>query len=148
MATNKWQQIITAVLTRLRTIKTTAGYETNAGNYVFEWRANPLEESEMPGIVVRDTFPEEVISVGEHEHTLLIECFVFTSGATATTQARQVISDIVKAFGTDRYFGGLAEDTQPAPGGGLGTDQANKMLAIAVKPFYVKYLTAPFNPNA
>lgn len=149
MATiNKWQQVVTAVLTRLRTIKTTAGYETNAGTYVFEWRANPLGEGELPGIIVRDTFPEEVITVGAHEHKLLVECFVFTGGATATTQARQVIADIVKAFGTDRTFNGLVEDTQPAPGGGMGNDQANKMLAIAVKPFYVIYTTGPFDPYA
>jgi hypothetical protein len=148
MATNKWQQVITAVLTRLRTIKTTAGYETNAGNNVFEWRPNPLAEGELPGIVVRDTFPEEVITVGAHEHTLLIECCVFTGGATAPAQARLVIADIVKAFGTDRTFGGLVEDTQPAPGGGLGTDQANKLAAVAVKPFYLIYTTAPFDPYA
>jgi len=72
MATNKWQLIITAILTKLRTIKTTAGYETNAGNYVFEWRPNPLEEGELPGIILRDTFPEEVITVGAHDHKLLI----------------------------------------------------------------------------
>ncbi len=144
--TNKWQRIITAVITQLKTIKTTAGYKTNAGTNVYEWLGRPLAEGEMPGIIVRDTFPEEIITVGAHEHTLLIECFVFTSGATATTQAREVIADIVTAFGADRTWGGLVEDTQPAPGGGLGTDQANKAVAIAVKPFELKYTTEPFDP--
>lgn len=143
---NKWQLIIDAVLAQLKTIKATAGYETNAGSNVFEWRANPVEEGEMPGIMLRDTFPEEVLTVGAHEHKLLIELFVFTCGSTATTQARQVIADIVKVMGSDRTWGGLAEDTIPAPGGGLGTDIANQLFAVAVKPFYVQYTTKPFDP--
>ena len=149
MATSKWQSIITAILAQLRTIKTTAGYETNAGNNVFEWRATPVEEGEMPGIVLRDTFPEEIITIGAHEHTLLIELFVFTTGATATTQARSVIADITKAMGAvDRTWGGLAEDTQPAPGSGMGTEQANKLSAVALKSFYVAFTTEPYNPYA
>ena len=143
---NKWQAIVSAVLQKLGTIKTTSGFETNAGSNVFEWRANPLEEGEMPGIMLRDTFPEEVLTVGAHEHLLLIELFVFTCGTDATTQARQVVADIVKVMGDDRSWGGLAEDTTPAPGGGLGTEVANQVFAVAMKPFYVLYVTKPFDP--
>lgn len=146
MPTNKWQLIITAILAKLRTISIANGYETEAGSNIFEWRANPLEETEMPGIVLRDTFPEEVITVGAHEHTLLIELFIFTTGADAVAQARKVIADINKAMGSvDRTWGGLAEDTVPAAGGGIGTDQANKFFAVAVKPYNVIYTTEPFN---
>lgn len=146
MPTNKWQLIIDAILTKLRTITTTNGYETNVGNNIFEWRANPLEESEMPGIVLRDTFPEEIMTVGAHEHTLLIELFIFTAGADAVAQARKIIADLNKAMGSiDRTWGGLAEDTVPANSGGIGTDQANKFFAVAVKPYNISYTTEPFN---
>jgi len=146
MPTNKWQKIITAILSKLRTISVANGYETNVGSNVFEWRDNPLEESEMPGIILRDTFPEEIITVGAHEHTLLIELFIFTKGADAVAQARTIIADINKVMGSvDRTWGGLAEDTVPAPGGGIGTDQANKFFSVAVKPYHVSYTTESFN---
>src|SRR3990170_3357246 len=54
MADSIRQQIMTAIDTRLKLITITNGYETNAGNNVYEFWDIALEDDELPAIIWRD----------------------------------------------------------------------------------------------
>src|SRR3990170_6560821 len=54
MADSKRQQIVSALDTRLKTILTTGGYETNLGNNVKWWRQEPFADTES-GISCEDS---------------------------------------------------------------------------------------------
>ena len=112
----KRQQIVDAVATRLGTILTTAGYHTNLGSNVFEWKGTKFEAREMPGIDVRDTVDEidhrsidTPTNVDTHRLTVMLSLAV--DGSTSTDSVREMIADVYKAIGTDPTFGALAIDS-------------------------------------
>lgn len=109
---SKRQQIIDAIDARLKTIKTVNGYETDAGNNVFEWRATPLQDSELPALLFRDTTsPVDDETYSMHLHTLSVEITLVASGATSADIIRKMLADIQKAIGTDATWSGIAADT-------------------------------------
>jgi hypothetical protein len=110
----KWKQNIDALETRLKTILTTGGYYTNAGNYVYVWRSTTFEVAEMPGLNIRDlndAVREEF--TGNPNlfvvHELNVEIDIITSSAVSL---RQAIADVLKAINTDRTLGELADDIE------------------------------------
>jgi len=141
----KRQQIVEALDNLLKTILTTNGYETNLGRNVFEWRATPLIENEMPGVVWRDTADTVDLTIGQHQHNLTFEILLFAQGQTAPSTIRKMMADVVKAIGSDLTLGGLVEDIKPQSEN-MGTEQAEKFNAVAVISFIVIYTTEPFNP--
>ena len=55
MATNLRQQIMAKVDTALKAILTSASYETNLGQKVYEWRGIPIEDDATPSCTYRET---------------------------------------------------------------------------------------------
>ena len=114
MADTIREQLLSALVTRLKAIKTTGGYVTNLGNNVYHHRAGELAESELPGAVIRDLKSDIEPRVGAVEHTLDIEIsVVVAAGATSIQTVYDLIADVYKAIGTDDRWGGLAIDTVP-----------------------------------
>jgi hypothetical protein len=149
MTDPKRQTLITAIDTRLKQILVSpGGYNYNLGSSVHEWRSTPLDDSELPAVIYRDL--EEVVSVtvGKHEHRMLLEIELALSGATVPATMRKGIADIVKALGVDLTFGGLAEDTEFEGTEAISIIQNERRIAGVILRFIVTYLTNPFDPYA
>ncbi len=118
MADSKRQLVCTALDTRLKTILTASGYNTNLGLQVHEWRETPLDLSDLPACIWRDRSEDDGNAtiggtIGYQIHQLKMELSVFISGSTTPSQARQILADIQTAIGVDQTFGGLADRTDP-----------------------------------
>lgn len=115
MADSTRQDIIDAIDTLMKTIKTTAGYKTNGGNNVFDWLDRDLADSELDAIIYRDRnnqIAQETFDKVTNNLDLEIE--VKTKNTTDTAKrVRELIEDVYKAIGTDETFGGLALETIP-----------------------------------
>ncbi len=148
MADSKRQDIIDALDTRLRTILTAGGYETDLGSNVFEWRATALQESELPGLIYRDISCEPVENTASlyQEFFLNIEVEIITvSGSTTASQIRKMIADVYKAIGTDDKWGGLALGTF-SDGDEMNIEQAEKIIGGATVSFHVHFATVEWDP--
>ena len=99
MATPIRQTLIDNIKTQLQTITTGNGYETNLGSNVFEWRETPLQQSELPGIVIRDPSNQQTKTFGKHESVLKLEIEIYTQGLPVVT--RKAIADVIKCIGVE-----------------------------------------------
>lgn len=108
---SKRQQIVDAVETRLKTIKTANGYTTNLGDKVFTWKPSPISsDNDLPCITIRDTANQRdsgTTAMWRWRLTLEIE-IACSSGTTTDDTLRKMLEDVYKAIGTDPLFGGLA----------------------------------------
>lgn len=146
MADSIRQQIVDAILTRMQTILIVNGYETDLGNNVFEWRTTDLQESELPGLIVRDVSEDVAVRGGNHVCTLNIEVEAKASGTTSATVIRDIIADITKAIGTDINFSNLVQETEPVENESLGFEQKDKKFSGATMRFNCVYVTNAFDP--
>ena len=137
MATNIRQQIMGKLDTLLKTIKTTASYETNLGNSVYEWREYPIGDTAGPACVYKDTDNYEILCTNTWRHKLHVEIILY--GNTAT-QVRQMIADVIKAIGTKQTWDGLAQKTEPIAED-TGAEQKNKLVFISHLTFEIWFNT-------
>lgn len=103
----KREQIIQYLETELKKIKKANGFNTDAGNYVFAWRDNPLQKTELPGLIYRDALvSKEAGTIGRFRWMLRVEIACF--GRTAA-EIRQMVADVIKVIGNceQAHFGGL-----------------------------------------
>src|SRR3989304_4120460 len=99
MADSIRQQIMTAIDTRLKLITVTNGYETNAGNNVYEFWDVALEDDELPAIIWRDGAEDSDLLVNTtQDRTLTIELTLQALGLTAPAILRKLIADVEKAI--------------------------------------------------
>lgn len=130
------QQIIDALETRMNTIADI--------KKVLVWRASDLSPSELPAILIRDTvdtMPADGVGAGRLDHDLEISITAMFSGSTSAADAREMISDIIAAIGTDPTFGALAFDTilQSAD---LDLDDSAQLIAAAQINITIRYRSA------
>lgn len=142
MADSIRQSIMTALDTRLKTIKTTAGYKTNAGNNVFDWLDRDLADTELDAIVYRDPANEILQETfNQINNRVRVEIEVKTKSASTTgAQVRKLIEDVYKAIGTDETFGGLAHEAQPVSEN-IDIQQADKIMGSATVVIDIYYMT-------
>lgn len=145
MADSKRQTVMTAIAAQLATITVANGYETNAGNNVFEHRVVPLELTELPALIYRDTDDVVELTIGEDMHTLSVEVEGVVSGTSSATTMRKLLADIVKAMAADVTFGGVVEDTNVS-GETINTEQAEKQLMSVQAEFAVEFTTQHMDP--
>lgn len=103
------QQIVDALEARLKTI-------TSIGGKVFVWRKSPVTVAETPCLLVADLTAEcsdDGDTIGSRLHTLTVEILAVTSSKTSASQARNLLTDIFSAIGSDNSFGGLALYSDP-----------------------------------
>ena len=158
MATTIRQQLVTAVINRLKLIKTTntytldygetfQNYETNIGDSVDEWRAVDIDPKELPMLVVRDLDTENDVSSDFTEkqiNWLLIVVEIVTSGNTAAVELRKMLGDVNAAIRQDTTWGELAITTNPQKERFL-IEQQSKRIAGGLIEFKVKYVSGRFN---
>jgi hypothetical protein len=150
MATTKRQTILGKLDTLLKTILTTNGYETNAGQHVFEWLGRPLEQGEMPGIVWQDMDDVVEQAVQADNHRLRVVLWIAASSATAPADIRKIIGDIVTALNTelvagDGVFDGYADNIY-REAESMVTEHKENFQAVARLPIVIEYETQHMNP--
>lgn len=140
------QQIITALDTRLKTILTSGGYNTNAGKQVFEYREYNFEVDELPALIYRDEDSQNIDSYEYHRHKLFIKIEAVVVGTTAAADIRKLIADVITAIGTDLTWGGLAEDTLPESEP-INIVHESRKVAGATIGITIDYRTGLWNPH-
>ncbi|MHB1050988.1 MAG: hypothetical protein ACYC09_12985 [Bacteroidota bacterium] len=118
----KRQQIVDAIITRLKAISTAGGYYNNFADVgsiekVFDNRVTEFNESELPAINVvdKDEDPNLEMMAGSRNpwyRSLQVDINLIVTGETSMAEVRKGISDIQKAIGTDETWGALAIDTR------------------------------------
>lgn len=109
------QNIITAVLTRLATIKVSAGYNSDAGNSVDESRSTKYKETELPAININESGDTILEESNNNWHTRLLELDIeiIANGNLAADELRKVEADVFKCIGVDETWSGYAIQTLP-----------------------------------
>jgi len=146
MSTTIRQQIVSAVGTRLATIKTTGGYQTNLGNSVYEWLQAPLNEDDPVTLIYRDRGNVVVRAIGCHEHTMMLEILLAMTHAASPATVRNMIADVIQCVGTDVTWGGLAQDTGAVSDEEIEFEHSGRKVAGISLKFEIEYTTAPFDP--
>ena len=162
------QQIIDAVLTRLRTINVatvvsgSAGYyATNIGDKVYEWRdlsTMPFDganDSDLEALSLSDfeeTASQEIKSAHDKELKLEVR---FASNKDSTSESaaergRKIIADIEKCIGVDRYWTvsavRLAVDTRVPEKNEMSVEQSGRIVVAGRVIFAIKYRNRSFDP--
>ncbi|MHC1697778.1 MAG: hypothetical protein AB9919_06920 [Geobacteraceae bacterium] len=140
---SKRQSIVNAIETRMKTILTTNGYATNAGQHVFVWRTTDIPETEMPSICIYDSdcpIDYENTPVGLQGHRLTVDLVGDAKGASAQVEVRKINADLLKAIGTDPTWGGLAIDTDLISHG-INIEQGDKKIGAGVVRVEIPYRT-------
>ena len=113
MADTIRQQIITSVDARLKTVLVTNGYQTDVGANIFDWRAEALEEDNLPALIYRDTIcSTEISNISSYTHKMTVEIIAVVANDTPMAIIRNIIADLDKAIGVDDRWGGLAVLTE------------------------------------
>ena len=109
----KKENIISAVLTRLATITTANGYNSNAGNNVDESR--DIKYKTFPAINVEEGSDTIVDVSNSLYHTRLLELNieVIDNGTLAPSELRKAEADVFKCVGVDETWSGYAIQTFP-----------------------------------
>lgn len=114
MADSKEQKLITQILTRLATIRTTApntlGYQTDIGASVRDWETN-WNEDELPAVSVFTGTTETADPISNANdgnqiriHLLPVTIKVFLKAGTDAANARTAISDVFRAIRQDDHW--------------------------------------------
>jgi hypothetical protein len=105
---SKRQNIIDLVVARMRTILISNDYETDLGENVADWETN-WDDSQMPAVSVCDLINKRT-PVGGNPVTptgqcaLPIQLRIFTKSDARPADLRKMISDVIKAIGTDQFW--------------------------------------------
>lgn len=150
MSTSVHEELVSAVIDRLKTITTGNGYRTDIGNSVDDWRADSdeIDAAMLPRLVVKDTEQETreaYLSSGE-EHDLTVQIVGLTNeGAQSLGKTRALNADIKTAIYTDQTFGNRAIQTRIT-----GFRQARHLertdFGIVEVTAVIRYWTRDFDP--
>ncbi len=146
MPDSRRQQIIDQIKTLLATITVANGYKTNTGSNVFEWKSMDFQDTEIPGIDVRDPSEEVETRGGRHFYTLSIEIEAKVSASSTTNQAREVLADIETLFGSNQNLGGLVHLVRPVQNELLDFEKVNNKFGSVTMRLEVQYATKAFQP--
>ena len=135
MTTNLRQQVVDAVDTRLRTILTTGGYETNIGAAVKWWEPADIDPDVLPVICCRDIDrPVIWAGMGEHLHELDIMVEVYLKAAHTAWAAQNYTAGQVIVYGTNNkiYLCILSTTTSQVPTNATYWREVSTTYAAAV----------------
>ena len=112
MADDVRQKIVDAVKSRLQTITTGNGYETNVGGNVKVWRdmsSSPFASGDLDALNIRDMRTEasregQPMGTTQHEMTMHIEAATKDNTMARDKKLRKILADLIKAIGTDRQW--------------------------------------------
>lgn len=164
---SRWQNIVTAVDTQMKTILTTNGYQTNLGQHVVVWRAAPIEEGETSFLNIRDLWEVKADDVIKGSNNLDNWFLVFeleivaAPGSTTPETVRKGVADVHKAIGAaaatkwgitgtngaglvETYLG-VPEGLQPAVK--INVEHAERKISGAAIYFFVHYRNIRYQEN-
>jgi hypothetical protein len=145
MADSIRQQIMDKLDAQLKTITVRNLYEHDLGDNVFAWRDtenNPLQTSELPGLVYKDVTEErESHSFAADLHTLTVEMGVYFSGDDGPETMRSLQADLVKAISAKSTWDGLAMDSLLQNNNIEIEQKENKVMAMSI-PLTIIFRTA------
>ncbi len=152
MADSIRQQIFAALITRLQTISVANNYQTALGANVHERRTTPWQESELPGLDVREG-DEDVNLLGEyHIFTLAIEIEIMVAGTASQTDIRKAIADVTQAVGkppapaANVKFSSHIKWVEPGSTAKPDFEQKDSKFGSILMNFNVIYRTLAFDP--
>jgi hypothetical protein len=154
MADSKRQQIVDALIVRLKEIQKGDTYTTDLGKSVHLWNFKPLdlESGELlPAVCVKDSSstiePGRLMTPkGKQKHSLKIECLIINSkepGKEADATGRELLKDFYAVIGKDQTFGGLA-DWVTDISDEFQVEQDGKTVSNILVKFSIQYETAAF----
>lgn len=155
MADSKRQKIVSAAVTRMQTILTAGGFETNLGQKVYDW-VTDYQQSELPALSVCDLPAERAPSQGsDPKYTIWlmpIQFRVYAEKDATPANIRKMLKDVQKAIkGTaeqdDRFpVTGvpLVMQTQPVREGPLLSEDTFEIIGGVVE-VEVVFKTEKFN---
>lgn len=144
----KRQDIISALVTRLKTISVANGYHLDFSTGVYNWRTTDVAANEMPVAIIRDTGRSPIgegtqQTANKQDHYLSLEIDIVVA---TEVQARQAIQDILKAIETDSTLGGYAIDVMD-DGDNIYSDHQGQRVFAPVLKLRVMYRTTRFQEN-
>ena len=137
----KRTDIVDAIVTQMKTILTTNGYNTNAGKYVEKDRTDPMDDSETVLIDVVAGEWESDDQSNKVRRWMNASVSFACQGPTSITVRDDLIEDIVKAIYVDITWGNLAILTEET-GGAADKDTADKLYAWGEVDMRILYDTA------
>ncbi len=146
LVNSRRQRIVDRIKVLLATINTSNGFRTCVGDNLFEWKTFDFQDTELPGIDVRDTSETVNVVGGRHFYTLLIEIEAKVSASTSTQKGRHVLADIIKLMGQNFNLNNLAHKITPVENELLDFEQGNKKQGTVLIKFEVEYATKAFQP--
>lgn len=147
----KRQNIVNQLKSQLQNITVANGYYTNLGDNVKLFSVIPVEENELPCVVIFDkmnNFASESFtnSANIFYQSLEVVLNIVCGGNTVDTVARQLIIDVYKAIGSDTTLGGYAIDIIPI-NDELDIEQESKLIASIKINLNILYRTERFNES-
>lgn len=137
----KRDQITSAVVDRMKTIRVANGYSTDAGTNVERDRTDPMGASEDYMIDIIAGAWETDEEPNRSRRWMNLSVAFATQGSTAVGVRDQIIEDVIKAVYTDLTWGGLAILTEEV-GGAADKDTADTLFAWGEVDFRILYDTA------
>ena len=138
------QQIVDAIVARLKGISVAGGYGMDINGKVYDWKVTPLAPGALPAIEVRDTdAPMDVTDLsGSIKHALTVQLVLLESGKTAPAKVRSGLADIAAILHTDRTFGGLVQGYFPQSSA-IDVQQDEDIMAAGQYNIILTYYTGP-----
>jgi hypothetical protein len=146
MSDSRRQRIVDQIKTLLATVSVVNGFKTEVGSNVFEWKGTDFQETEIPGIDVRDPGEEVATKGGNHYYTLTIEIEAKVSASSTTKEGREVLADIQTLLGSNQNLGGLVYIVKPVQNDLLEFEKISKKFGSVLMRFEVEYVTKVFQP--
>lgn len=146
MADSRRQRIVEKLISIFEKNTKLYGHKTNLGSNVFEWKTTDFQESDLPGMNLRDTDEAVEVKGLNHYYTLTIEIEAKVQASTSTTTAREVIADIMTIIGQNCSLGGLTTNIRPVENELLDFEKANKKFGTILMRFEIQYITKAFQP--
>lgn len=152
----KRDQIISAVITRLKSITVAGGYyngfaTVSGQDHVFEDRQTEYTDKDYPALNVVDNSQQLVkdqsSQFGVHVFDLNITVIgVIKSGSTTRQKLRKILADVNKAFKTDLTFSGLVMSVTHE-GDEFGTETKEKMIGFLKIDYTLRYSVDAFSES-
>ena len=144
---NTRSDIITNLDTRLKTILTAGGYQSNIGSKVYNYVTYDISDSDLPCIVYRDPEIIPLTAIQSQivtcDYLLNVEIMAMYNASTAIANIRKAIEDIKKAIGTDPTFTAKAINTYHSPENNdiITVDQGERKIAYGIVKIQIHYRT-------
>ena len=151
MADSIREQVLAALKELLEEVTTGNDYNTDMGNNVNLGLRAPLEENDLPAMVVMEGV-ENVQAEPLTKNTCFLPVMVhgYTTydnddDGTWSQIGNKMIADIVKIIGTDTTLGGLVVDIEPGQRTNEDPEGETKVQAVQVD-FVIQYRTGYLDP--